>query len=245
MTFANVIKFTSFLPSRRSPQHGVPASTGDIATLEPTRSTEADYKVSDPGWDPSTSEPDLQSSQDEGARVRLCRIQGADAAETADMLSRSADFHGDWVAYPTDPDEVAEFIAHSSDHGVLIFGIRRRSDNALVGIATLCRITHEPWLTAECGAAVDMRYRGNGYVAEGMRLLVRFAVEHMELHRIEALARRENVRSARMLTAAGFRIEGTARGAVRIKDTWVDHERWAITAEDLLVVRQDTTLAGR
>jgi len=245
MTGANVIRFGSYLPLRRSRQHRGRASAGGGVTIEPTRSPKIDHRIYDSGRDPSPSEPGLQGAQYESARVRLCRLQSADIAETAELLAKSADFHKAWVAYPTDPDEVAGFIEHSPDNGVLIFGIRRRPDNVLVGITTLSRIAYEPWLTAECGAAVDVRYRGNGYVAEGMRLLISFAVEHLGFHRIEALVQRENVRSVRMLEFAKFRREGTARGAVRIQGTWVDHIRWAITAEDLAVIQQEITIAER
>jgi [ribosomal protein S5]-alanine N-acetyltransferase len=242
MTGANVIRFGSYLPLRHSRHHRERASAGGSVIVEPTQSRKVNRRIYDPGLDPSLGE---QGVQDESARVLLCRLQSADVAETADLLGKSADFHKGWVAYPTDPDDIAAFIEHSPDNGVLIFGIRRRSDKVLVGITTLSRIAYEPWLTAECGAAVDVRYRGNGYVAEGMRLLISFAIEHLEFHRIEALVRRENIRSVRMLESARFRREGTARGAVRIEGAWVDHIRWAITAEDLTAIRQENTIAKR
>lgn len=245
MTAANVIKFNSFLPPRRSRQHAGRTSPGGGATIESTRFTQAGRKIHDPGQDPSSSGPGLPGTVGEGPRVRLSRLQSADIPAAAGMLAQSADLYRDWVTYPTDPDEAAAFIAHSSDNGVLVFGVHRRSDNALVGIATLSRIAYEPWLTAECGAAVGVQYCGNGYMTEGMRLLIRFAVGQLGLHRIEALVRPENIRSVRMLEAAGFHVEGMARGAVRIQDTWVDHRRWAITAEDLLVSEQDAALAAK
>jgi [ribosomal protein S5]-alanine N-acetyltransferase len=192
--------------------------------------------------DAMTAGSKRSAEPDDHSRVGLSRLVEADAAEAARLLALSADFHKNWVTYPTDPDQVAAFIASSADDGTLVFGVRRRSDNALVGIATLCRISPEPWLTAECGAAVDVAHRGNGYMAEGMRLLVRFAMDELGVHRVEALVRPENVRSARMLTSAGFRPEGIARGAIRVKDRWVDHVRWAVTAEDLPFTRQDNTV---
>jgi ribosomal-protein-alanine N-acetyltransferase len=237
VTSASIIRFNSFLPPRRSRHHEGRTSTKKNATIGSTRFTNSDGRIRDPDPDLSPSEPDSQGTQDESARVRLCRLQNADAAEAAKMLTQSADLYRDWVTYPTDPDEATAFIMQSPDNGVLIFGIRRRSDDLLVGIATLSRIAYKPWLTAECGAAVGIQYRGNGYMAEGIRLLVRFAVDDLGLHRIEALVQPENIRSIRMLKIAGFRDEGTAHGAVRIQDTWVDHVRWAITAEDLPVIQ--------
>ncbi len=168
-----------------------------------------------------------------GPRVDLRRLGAADAAKTAELLAESAEFHRPWVTYPTRPDKVTAFLVAAPGQGMEVLGVRRHSDDALVGLTTLCRIAGEPWLTAECGAAVGVRYQGNGYLAEGMRLLVWFAVGTLGLHRVEALAQPGNVRSGRMLTTAGFRPEGTARGAIRIGGKWLDHVRWAITADDL------------
>lgn len=82
-------------------------------------------------------------------------------------------------------------------------------------------------------------------MAEAMNSLVRLAVEELGLHRVEALVRPDNVPSARMLAAAGFRLEGMTRGAIRIHGDWVDHARWAMLAEDLPTIKYDPQVEGR
>jgi ribosomal-protein-alanine N-acetyltransferase len=218
---------------------------GEAVTIEPAeweRSGGAGLPVPDRVLNGSPGQP---VALGEHVRVRLCRLREADAPEAAELLGRSVDFHRDLVTYPTDPAAVAQFIARSSSDGMLVFGIRHRSDHVLLGIATLGRISPEPWLTAECGAAVDVRHRGQGYMAAGMRQLVRFAIGDLGLHRVEALVRPDNARSGRMLASAGFRTEGVARGAIRIRGAWVDHMRWAITAEDLSIIRRETPVEER
>jgi ribosomal-protein-alanine N-acetyltransferase len=42
----------------------------------------------------------------------------------------------------------------------------------------------------------------------------------------------ENTRSRRLLERTGFTREGLARGVVRIRGEWRDHERWARLASD-------------
>jgi ribosomal-protein-alanine N-acetyltransferase len=98
---------------------------------------------------------------------------------------------------------------------------------------TLCRFSGEPWLTAEYGCAVGVRHRGHGYLTEATGMLVQHAFSSLGLHRVEALVQPGNHPSERMLTKAGFRPEGTARGAICIQGAWVDHVRWAITAGDI------------
>lgn len=148
------------------------------------------------------------------------------------MLADSAEFHQRWVSYPTGLAQVADFVTEAPRRGMYVFGVRRLSDAMLVGVATLCRISGEPWLTAEYGCAVGVRHRGQGYLTEATVLCARYAFGTFGLHRVEALVRPDNAPSNNMLRAAGFRPEGIARGAVRIGDTWVDHVRWAITADD-------------
>jgi ribosomal-protein-alanine N-acetyltransferase len=155
-----------------------------------------------------------------------------DIDETARMLSESAEFHRGWVSYPTAPAEVASFVADAAASGMMIFGVRCLADDALAGIMTLCRFAWEPWATAEYGCAVGIRHRGHGYLTEATALLVEHAFNELGLHRVEALVQPGNHPSERMLAAAGFRPEGTARRAVRVHGVWMDHVRWAITAED-------------
>ncbi len=159
-----------------------------------------------------------------------------DINETALMLAESAEFHMGWVSYPTTADSVASFVTNAAANGMMIFGVRCLADSALAGIMTLCRFSAEPWATAEYGCAVGMRHRGHGYLTEATGMLVRRAFRDLGLHRLEALVQSENYPSARMLTAAGFRPEGIARGAIRVNGVWTDHMRWAVTAEDCAAI---------
>lgn len=164
-------------------------------------------------------------------RVVFGAISVRDADEVAQLLAESADFHRGWVSYPTERDQVTSFVTDVPGD-LMIFGVRLVADHALAGIMTLCRFAGEPWATAEYGCAVGIRHRGHGYLTEATSLLLRSAFTDLRLHRVEALVRPDNHASARMLTAAGFHPEGTARGAVRVNGSWQDHVRWAVTAED-------------
>lgn len=167
------------------------------------------------------------------ARIRITTLLVSDIEEAARLLAESADFHRRWVSYPTEPGQVASFVTAAGTNGTMIFGVRLLADDALAGIMTLCRFSGEPWATAEYGCAVGVRHRGHGYLTEATGMLVRHAFSELDVHRVEALVQPENYPSERMLAAVGFRPEGTARGAIRVHGAWVDHVRWAITAEDV------------
>jgi ribosomal-protein-alanine N-acetyltransferase len=166
-------------------------------------------------------------------RVRLCPL-GTDAAdELAGLFADSVDFHRPWVCYPITLEDVRGYITQSEAGGGYLFAVRRVDDDVLVGLISLSRIARGAWQTAECGCAVAVRHRGHGYLTEALALCVDKAMADLGLHRIEALVHEDNKPSQRMLASAGFRPEGVARASVFVSGAWLDHVRWAITAEDL------------
>jgi ribosomal-protein-alanine N-acetyltransferase len=64
---------------------------------------------------------------------------------------------------------------------------------------------------AEVGYVLAVHQWGRGVMKELMPALLRFGFEDMGLHRMEALLDPRNVASARVLTRAGFRLEGVLR----------------------------------
>jgi [ribosomal protein S5]-alanine N-acetyltransferase len=166
-------------------------------------------------------------------RIGLTELTMDDADELATLLAGSVSFHRPWVSYPTTPGGVRDYVGEVGAQGGLLFAVRRLDNDVLIGLVSLSRITRGAWQAAECGCAVGAPFRGNGYMAEAMTQAVTYAMAQLGLHRIEALVRSGNTASQRMLTAAGFRPEGVARSSVRVNGAWLDHVRWAITADDL------------
>ena len=65
------------------------------------------------------------------------------------------------------------------------WGIARRTDEALMGTATLFNLDLGNRRT-EIGYALGRAYWGNGYMQEALRALLAYAFEVLDLHRIEA-----------------------------------------------------------
>jgi RimJ/RimL family protein N-acetyltransferase len=64
--------------------------------------------------------------------------------------------------------------------------------------------------------------RDRGLGSEATRLIVDYGLTVLGLHRIELTVYAFNPRAQRVYEKAGFRVEGTARDALRFDGTWVD-----------------------
>lgn len=81
------------------------------------------------------------------------------------------------------------------------------------------------------GYYLDLQHNGKGYMTEAVKLIVRFAFEDINLHRIEAGVMPHNIGSISVLEKAGFHKEGIAQKNVKINGKWEDHQVLAIVNE--------------
>lgn len=87
------------------------------------------------------------------------------------------------------------------------WAIADRVEDRVIGTVTLFRVdtAHR---RAEIGYALARSAWGKGIATEALSLLIRFAFEELDLHRLEADADPRNDRSLRVLMRQGFRREG-------------------------------------
>lgn len=115
------------------------------------------------------------------------------------------------------------------------FGIFLKDTHKLIGNIALSEILRGCLQSCYMGYYLDQEHNGRGYMTEAAKLIVKFAFEVLELHRVEAGVMPHNVRSIRVLEKAGFQKEGIARKNVRINGVWEDHQVLAIIFEDAKV----------
>jgi RimJ/RimL family protein N-acetyltransferase len=90
------------------------------------------------------------------------------------------------------------------------WGIARREDDAVLGTCTLFHL-NAPHRRGEIGYALGRPHWRQGYIAEVLPVVIRFAFEELGLHRIEADVDPRNTASLRVLERLGFRREGYLR----------------------------------
>jgi ribosomal-protein-alanine N-acetyltransferase len=105
-----------------------------------------------------------------------------------------------------------------------------RSTGAIAGMININGIVRGRFQNASLSYAAFAPTAGQGYLTEGLGLVIRHAFEQLRLHRLEANIQPGNHASLRLVQRLGFRQEGFSPDMLFIDGAWRDHERWAITA---------------
>ena len=178
------------------------------------------------------SSPRKQKPLEHGERVYLRRPTSADAKELVAIVRASRALHRPWV-YPGDTKAAFDgYIRQTREKDYAGLLICRRSDDRLVGMANLSQIFRGNLQSAYLGFWASAEGAGQGYMTEGIKLVLRYAFKRLRLHRVEANVQPDNAKSKALIKLSGFRHEGLSRRYVKIGGKWRDHERWAILAEE-------------
>lgn len=117
-------------------------------------------------------------------------------------------------------------------HAGTAFGFGVFVDNAVAGEVNLNNIIRGALQSGTIGYWIDRARAGHGYIVEGVAVLMRFAFEELQLHRLEICIVPRNTNSRRVMEKLGLREEGVALRYLEINGTWEDHIRFGVTAEE-------------
>ena len=107
----------------------------------------------------------------------------------------------------------------------------RIEDGAIAGYININEIVRGVFQSGYLGYAAVARYAGQGYMREGLELVLARAFTELGLHRLEANIQPGNSASIALVRGAGFVHEGFSERYLKIGGRWRDHERWAIRVE--------------
>jgi ribosomal-protein-alanine N-acetyltransferase len=185
-----------------------------------------------------------------GPRVLLRPLESADYEAWRDIRHRNRDWLEPWEPLPEigTPDAAATREAFRARCGAWErqrqfdsaygFGLVLR-DGTLMGEISLGSVLRGPFQSSFIGYWIDEKHAGNGYVPEGVALIIRYGFDTLGLHRMEAAIVPRNASSRRVAEKLGLHDEGTARRFLQIRGQWEDHVRYAITAEDWAARKHD------
>jgi ribosomal-protein-alanine N-acetyltransferase len=167
-----------------------------------------------------------------GDTVFLRSPTKSDRAEFLALNRASKRFHRGLVSPPTTPEQFATFLERSHREDSVCLLICLAADREIIGAINLSQIFRGGFQNAYLGYYIGAPYAGQGYMTQGLQLVLRHSFEDLKLHRLEANIQPVNTASIALVKGAGFTREGYSRRYLKVCGRWRDHERWALIAED-------------
>ncbi len=123
-------------------------------------------------------------------------------------------FGADPITEPHQAEQLIELFAswRTSPNPGIRWGIEDIATAALIGTCGFFK-WNRMWRSCAIGFEMAQSAQGQGLMKEAVYAALRWAFQHMELNRIEALVHPDNARSLNLLEKAGFVREGTLRQA--------------------------------
>lgn len=165
--------------------------------------------------------------------VVLKPIEPGHRQQFLDAVLRSTSLHRPWVSPPASEREFDNYLRKyqtSANISMLAF----TQDGELIACININEIVRGVFQSAYLGYYAFRPLAGKGMMYLAMQELLSLAFGKLGLHRLEANIQPLNTRSIKLVQRLGFRLEGFSPRYLRIGHEWKDHERYAITIEDLL-----------
>jgi [ribosomal protein S5]-alanine N-acetyltransferase len=183
-------------------------------------------------WHRTTREEHERPLDHSVSRVYVRAPRPSDEREFVALMRDSRAFHRRWASAPTDPSRFAAYLQDSTRPDFEAFLVMRIEDDQIIGFFNVSQITRGSLQSAYLGYAAGERFAGQGYMREGLELVLLEAFTRLRLHRLEANIQPGNSASVALARGAGFRREGFSPRYLKIGGRWRDHERWALLADD-------------
>jgi ribosomal-protein-alanine N-acetyltransferase len=177
-----------------------------------------------------------------GQRVMLRPLTPADFPQWSEVRVRNEDWLVPWeptrltrLADPTRSRDAFSARCAARDrerHAGLAYGFGLFVDNFFAGEINLNSISRGAMQGGTVGYWIDQARAGNGYIAESVLVLIRFAFDELHLHRLEICIVPRNTNSRRVMEKLRIREEGVAQRFLEINGVWEDHDRFGCTSEE-------------
>ena len=158
-----------------------------------------------------------------GNRLQLRPLNDDDFSSWSEVRLRNADWLLRWE--PLRPEYAPDAADQAYPFGIFVSG-------QLVGEINLNNVVRGALQSGTLGYWIDQAHAGNSYMSEAVVVMLSFAFDRLDLHRVEICIVPRNSNSKRVVEKIGLRFEGTAERYLQIAGVWEDHLRYAITSEE-------------
>ena len=162
-------------------------------------------------------------------------LEAASRQREAEFLKRvkaSQRLHKPWLTAPHTPELFRDLVKRSKSESQESFFVCLIETGELVGVINLSQIVRGLFQSAYMGYYAFTPFAGEGFMTEGVTLVLDQAFGPLGLNRLEANIQPRNKRSSRLVSRLGFRLEGFSPRYLKIGGRWCDHERWAVLADE-------------
>jgi [ribosomal protein S5]-alanine N-acetyltransferase len=142
------------------------------------------------------------------SRVELRPLTLSDQDEFCSLVQASTELHRPWMQLPATAEQFQAWIRRFDDGINLGFLIRVRETGAAAGAVNINSIIQGRYQGASLGYAAFGPSAGQGYMTDGLSLILQHAFSDLRLHRLEANIQPANTASLALAKRLGFRYEG-------------------------------------
>jgi len=119
-----------------------------------------------------------------------------------------------------------ERILKQMEDGSALLWLITLPDGNIIGEVQLQFYSHND--SAEVWYSMDERYQNQGYMTEALSAVRDYALQELNIRRLQAACTNENTASRRVLQKCGFQYEGCLRAYLRLSDGYHDMELYSI-----------------
>lgn len=170
----------------------------------------------------------------ETERLVLREIVSSDAEDLFAFRSdaEEQEYNGGPLISRGEADQlIRELAVKFRDESSLHWGLTLREEGRVVGLFGYSNLSLEH-RRSEVGYDLARSLWGNGYALEAMRAVLRHGFETMNLNRIYAVPRSDNLSSVKLLERLGFKLEGVHRDEFFFDGVFRDESLFALLKRD-------------
>ncbi len=167
----------------------------------------------------------------QGKRVFIRKPSPWDELEFVKKIISNQEFHHPFVINNVNASFFKSFLLRfeGASEGHLVCS---QANGEIMGVININDIVSGAFQNGYLGYYAFKPFDGQGFMTEGLKLVMERAFADLNLHRLEANIQPDNTASKKFVQRLGFKKEGFSPRYLKLGGRWRDHERWAILKED-------------
>lgn len=127
-----------------------------------------------------------------------------------------------------------EYNAASKAELFRFYVFRKENPSKIIGTVCIHNIYRGCYRSCEFGYKFSSKYHGYGYASEAIAKCIQLSFEELQLHKVIAVVRPDNISSIRLLENLGFNNDGLHRDELFMHGSWYDHYIFSLLETDFV-----------